>query len=218
MGSKSSKFTLKKQLFVKEYLIDKNATRAAKVAGYKAKTAYSQGQRLLKDVEVAAAIAEGLDAQRKDAEERARKKGITKERWLRELALIAFADMDDFARVKVMTKYTAFGQEYEAVGVDVVNSEARKKGRSRAIKKLGESRNGIVLELHPKLPALEAIGKHLGWIIDRKELTGKDGKPLVPEETLTPEERKTKLAQLTGALAALDGEDPDGSGNDESTT
>ena len=44
--------TGKQQIFIQEYLIDFNATRAAKSAGYSEKTAYSQGQRLLKNVEV----------------------------------------------------------------------------------------------------------------------------------------------------------------------
>ena len=44
--------------FVQEYLIDPNATQAAVLAGYSEKTAYSQGQRLLKKVEVAQAIRE----------------------------------------------------------------------------------------------------------------------------------------------------------------
>lgn len=49
----------KQRRFVQEYLVDLNATQAAIRAGYSAKTAYSQGQRLLKHVEVAAAIAKG---------------------------------------------------------------------------------------------------------------------------------------------------------------
>ena len=44
--------TERKRRFVKEYLIDLNATQAAIRAGYSEKTAYSQGQRLLKDVEI----------------------------------------------------------------------------------------------------------------------------------------------------------------------
>lgn len=44
--------TPKKLMFAQEYLIDQNATQAAKRTGYSEKTAYSQGQRLLKDVEV----------------------------------------------------------------------------------------------------------------------------------------------------------------------
>lgn len=42
----------KQKRFVEEYLIDLNATQAAIRAGYSEKTAYSQGQRLLKNVEV----------------------------------------------------------------------------------------------------------------------------------------------------------------------
>lgn len=50
--------TPKQKIFVKEYLVDLNATRAAISAGYSKKTAYSQGQRLLKHVEVSAELAE----------------------------------------------------------------------------------------------------------------------------------------------------------------
>jgi phage terminase small subunit len=51
-----TKLTPKQLKFIDEYLIDMNATAAAERAGYSKKTAYSQGQRLLKNVEVAAAI------------------------------------------------------------------------------------------------------------------------------------------------------------------
>jgi phage terminase small subunit len=50
--------TPKQKRFCDEYLIDTNATQAAIRAGYSEKTAYSIGQRLLKDVEVAAYIKE----------------------------------------------------------------------------------------------------------------------------------------------------------------
>lgn len=41
----------KQKQFYKEYLVDANATQSAIRAGYSKKTAYSQGQRLLKNVE-----------------------------------------------------------------------------------------------------------------------------------------------------------------------
>lgn len=53
--------TAKQQRFVEEYLVDLNATQAAIRAGYSAKTAYSQGQRALKDVEIAAEIQAAMD-------------------------------------------------------------------------------------------------------------------------------------------------------------
>lgn len=46
----------KQARFVAEYRKDGNATQAAIRAGYSAKTAYSQGERLLRNVEVAAAL------------------------------------------------------------------------------------------------------------------------------------------------------------------
>lgn len=46
----------RQERFIQEYLIDANATQAATRAGYSRKTAYSQGQRLLKHVEVCARI------------------------------------------------------------------------------------------------------------------------------------------------------------------
>jgi phage terminase small subunit len=46
------KLTDKQRIFVAEYLSDKNATAAAKRAGYSAKTARSQGQRMLTNVAI----------------------------------------------------------------------------------------------------------------------------------------------------------------------
>lgn len=47
--------------FADEYLIDCNATQAAIRSGYSEKTAYSTGQRLLKNVEVKSYIEEQLE-------------------------------------------------------------------------------------------------------------------------------------------------------------
>lgn len=50
--------TDKRRAFVTEYPKDFNATQAAIRAGFSKKTAYAQGQRLLKNVEVIQALAE----------------------------------------------------------------------------------------------------------------------------------------------------------------
>ena len=52
--------------FVDEYLIDLNATQAAKRAGYKEKSAYSQGQRLLKHDEIKSLISERMAKREED--------------------------------------------------------------------------------------------------------------------------------------------------------
>ena len=60
--------TDKQNVFVQEYLKDCNATQAAIRAGYSEHTAYSIGQRLMKDVSIQEAIRKGMD----DRKERAR--------------------------------------------------------------------------------------------------------------------------------------------------
>ena len=50
----------KQSMFVTEYLTDLNATQAAIRAGYSKRTAYSIGQRLLKNVEVQNAIEQAM--------------------------------------------------------------------------------------------------------------------------------------------------------------
>ncbi|MGA4517214.1 terminase small subunit [Solibacillus silvestris] len=56
----------KQKRFVDEYMLDLNATQAAIRAGYAERTAYSQGQRLLKKVEVQAYIEERMHSHQKE--------------------------------------------------------------------------------------------------------------------------------------------------------
>jgi len=53
--------TGKQKLFANEYLIDLNATQAAIRAGYSEKTARSQGQRLLTNVDIQALTSQCID-------------------------------------------------------------------------------------------------------------------------------------------------------------
>lgn len=78
------KLTAKQERFCTEYIIDLNATQAAIRAGYSSKTAYSVGQRLLKNVEMQKKIQELQ-------QERAERTEITQDRVLKELAGIGFA-------------------------------------------------------------------------------------------------------------------------------
>ena len=56
-----AQMTAKQQRFVSEYLKDCNVTQAALRAGYSEKSAYSIGQRLLKNVEVKLAVEEEME-------------------------------------------------------------------------------------------------------------------------------------------------------------
>ena len=58
-----SELTEKQIAFSREYIIDYNATQAAKRAGYSEKTAYAQGSKLLKKTEIKEAVAKNLEEQ-----------------------------------------------------------------------------------------------------------------------------------------------------------
>ena len=62
------KLTKKQEMFCKEYLVDKNATKAAKRAGYSKKTAYSIANELLKKPEIKQFIDDKLTAKSKKLE------------------------------------------------------------------------------------------------------------------------------------------------------
>ena len=83
----------KQQRFVDEYLVDLNATQAAIRAGYSADTAGQIGHELLKKPE----IQHGLAEARKRQQERT---GITADRVIAEIALMAFADARELVEVK----------------------------------------------------------------------------------------------------------------------
>ena len=76
--------------FVQEYLVDMNGAQAAIRAGFAVGGAKERAYQLLSDEGVAARLRELIDA-------RAWRTEITADRVLRELAVIGFADMADFA-------------------------------------------------------------------------------------------------------------------------
>ena len=137
-----SKLTEKQKKFVDEYLIDLNATQAAIRAGYSEKTAYSIGQRMLKNVEVQ----KHMQEKQKELQERT---SIRQEDVLKELATIGFAKITDFVGISdgyVIPKDTA----------DIP------KDKIGAIASIEAGQYGVKIRLNNKLDALEKIGRHLG--------------------------------------------------------
>ena len=137
------KLTDKQKRFCEEYLIDLNATQAAIRAGYKEKTAYAQGQRLLKKVEAQEYLQELMD-------ERSKRTEITADRVLRELAAIAFSDRTELAQV---------GESGE---VTFTPTEQLKEDIKRTIAGIENGKHGIKVTTYDKVKALELLGKHLG--------------------------------------------------------
>lgn len=180
------KLTPKQTRFVQEYLIDLNATQAAVRAGYSVNTADVQGSRLLGNVNVATAIAEG----QKKLEE---KTGITAERVLEELAIIGFSDIKNYLVVDPDTGAVRAKGFDEADMPDNASRAIQSVTEDRVIKEVKGTKDKadteIVLsdkmtfKMHDKLKALELIGKHLGMFKEQVEHSGaiKTGEKLLLE-------------------------------------
>lgn len=67
-ASSAKELTPKQAMFVREYLVDLNATRAAERAGYSKKTANEQGARLLANVSVAKSVQAAMDERAKSVD------------------------------------------------------------------------------------------------------------------------------------------------------
>ncbi|WP_269715780.1 terminase small subunit [Caulobacter sp. NIBR2454] len=178
--------------FVEEYLVDLNATQAAIRAGYSPKTAYSQGQRLLKYAEVAAAVA-------KAQEERAERTKVTADRVLTELAKIGFSDIrramkwgsrfverpeDDTPEGERLEEQSHGGalkrrkagddgsDAFYVTTVEMRDSSELDDDTAAAISEVSQTKEGVRLKLHDKRAALVDIGKHLGMFTDKVEHSG----------------------------------------------
>jgi phage terminase small subunit len=181
-----NELTAKQRAFVREYLIDLNATQAAIRAGYSAKTAASQGERLLRNVEVQRAISAAMKI-------RADRTDITADRVIKELAKIGFADI----RKAIKWQGTLVTEEDNPDGGDtlviknvvtnnvmLISSDDIDDETAGAISEISQNSNGgIKLKLHDKRAALVDLGKHLGIFTEKVEVTGKDGGPIKTEST-----------------------------------
>lgn len=156
--------TKKQQLFVDEYLIDLNATQAAKRAGYSEKNSFKIGSELLQKTTVSEAI------QRRMKDRRARTE-ITQDKVLLELSRIAFANGSDYAKVVEKTRIVEITdsagkvvdeKEIKYKGVDVTETSELDPEKLHAIAGIKTTNTGIEVKLHDKLKALELIGEHLG--------------------------------------------------------
>lgn len=149
---------LRQEVFVKEYLIDSNASRSALAAGYSPKTAYAQGHALLKHPEVMAALETAHGA-------RLHKAGVTADRVVAELAKIGFSDLRRAVKwrsVPVEAGDDGVGVVY-ASQVTLVDSNDLDDDTAGAIQEISTtSQGGLKLKMYDKRAALVDLGKHLG--------------------------------------------------------
>lgn len=182
-----SGLTNKQKVFVDEYLVDFNATRAYKKAYPNIKndeTAATNGNRLLRNAKVKAY----LDKRMHDREVRTE---ITQDRVLKELAAIAFANGSDFAEVleeplmaNGVPVLDSEGNPVTYKTIKVYNTKDIPQEKRKAISGIKLTKNGIAVESADKVRALELLGKHLNMFTDKVEITDKQEKQIVNIEDM----------------------------------
>ena len=178
-----SGLTPRQARFVQEYLIDLNGTQAAIRAGYSPRTANRQGARLLSYAGIQAAIQNAMKQREKRTE-------ITADRVVKELAKIAFADLKDFVEFGPDGVRIKNDKDVDGTLLIEVSETTFKGATTRAVK------------LHPKIKALELLGKHLGIFVNKHELSGPGGGPVQWVDLV-------KLAQSAGETGGVDADHAD---------
>lgn len=158
----SNELSDKHQNFVREYLIDLNATKAALRAGYSQKTAYSQGQRLLKNAEIKTAIDSAIV-------KRSEENNITASMVLKELARIAFSDLTQ------TLESNSNGEGFSVVNLKELPENVRRCIKTIEQKPITTKEDGYIgnavtkISFYDKMKALDLIGRHLGMWSDMKD-------------------------------------------------
>ncbi len=149
----------KQEHFAEEFLIDLNATQAAIRAGYSKRTARSQGQRLLTNVDIAKAIYAAM-ARRSERTE------IEADAVIRELAKIGFANMLDYITIgKDGDPYVDLSKltREQAAAIGEVTVEDFTDGRGEDARDVRR----VKFKLADKRGALVDLGRHFGLFTDK---------------------------------------------------
>ncbi len=171
----------KRLQFVKEYVKDRNATQAAIRAGYSEKGVRVTAAKLLTKANIVTAIAEQTAAIEKAAT-------ITSERVMQEYARIAFFDprklFDEDGSPKSVTELDD-DTAAAIAGIEVVTIGNAEMG-------IGQVRKYRIAD---KKGALDSVAKILGMIVDRRELTGKNGGPIEHTLLQVSDEQAQRIAR-----------------------
>jgi phage terminase small subunit len=160
--------TPKQQRFVQEYLVDLNATQAAIRAGYSPRTARSVGSENLTKPDIAAAIAAA-------GAQLAARTGITAERVLAELELLAFSNLDHYVVGEDGTvQLSATAPPGAMRALQSIKRRTTTRGRGFDCEVTRE----VEIRLWDKPGPLKLAGQHVGLFTHKVEVTGKDGAPL----------------------------------------
>jgi phage terminase small subunit len=203
----SNDLTLKEQAFVEVYIANKgNGTQAAIAAGYSERSAHTLASRLLRKVEIKAAI------ERKTAKAFARY-DVTPDKIVRELAKIGFSNVDDFIAKQedgsvIIDLSTATAEQLAALtSIELDQYTDGRGANARGVKrvrfKLADKRQALMdlAKLARMLPS-ERV-EHTGGIAQNVPV---EGTHKIDVEALTYEQRDQLRDILLAAVALAEKE------------
>ena len=174
--------TVKQRLFVREYLLDLNATQAAIRAGYSRHTASEIGYENLRKPKIMSAIEEALR----------QFGGITQTRLIEELGRLAFSDIGNVVAwdndVEHVNTAVLGGPKGEAAGVTkvitfrvtVLPSAKIDPAARAAVASISQGVGGeLRIKMHDKIPAIDKLARVLGMYRDKIDVTS-ETKQIVP--------------------------------------
>lgn len=154
--------TNKQKAFVKEYLVDLNATQAAIRAKYSKKTAGAIGEENLKKPDIAKAIQAEMDKRGKRTE-------ITADKVLQELAKLGFADIRN-----------VFNEHGQLLPIHMLPAEVAASISSIEVVTTRipgsdpvEVEHTSKIKFWDKRGSLELLGKHMKLFTDKVEISGR---------------------------------------------
>ena len=169
------KLTPKQEMFIREYLVDLNATQAAIRAGYSKRTAGRTGFENLKKPDIQERI-------QKQVEERIKNTELTAERVLAEIQKLAFSNMLDYVTVQVdgsaYVNLSGLTRDQAAAITEIQTDEYVKAGGGDDVKDVRR----VKIKLVDKKGSLEQLGRYFKLFVDRREHSGPGGGPIQHQE------------------------------------
>ena len=197
------KISDRQKLFVREYMVDLNATQAAIRAGYSPRSASQRGWALRQNPEVATRIEAAMAS-------RAEAVGITPERVLCELARLSFANIHDYLQPGGagsggwVDPATLTHEQAAAVTALEIVEDGKAEGGTRRVR----------VKLADKSRNLELIGRYLGLFPRLPAVKKADGKPDAEEappcEPLSDLERAQEILRLLANASRAAGGEAEG--------
>jgi len=160
MPPRHTALTEKSRAFLREYLKDFDASKAAIRAGYSPRSARFTACKMLQKPDIAAELKRMTDKATNRAE-------VTVDRILQELTLVAFMNGD-----AVFPKIV----DGKIQQPDITKMTDDQK---RTVQEVAITKQGIKVGRYDKLRALEMLGRYLAMFTDRHEVAGDPAAPLV---------------------------------------